>query len=119
VEYLFSTGCRSPDRPARSESQYRLLYSYDKGIENDYVGVAEVRSECKILAGNHVGDLAIDIGMILKQMSVKLGVKVRCERSWFGIVPLNMLRYLAYQQVLYQLRDCEFYCHSRSNYTSH
>jgi hypothetical protein len=78
-----------------------------------------MRSECKILVENHVGDLAIDIGMILKQMPVKWGVKVRCERNWFGIVPLNMLRYLTYQQALYQLRDCEFRCHSRSNYTSH
>ena len=46
----------------------------DKEIENDYVGVAEVRSECKILVGNHVGDLAIDIGMILKQLSVMWAV---------------------------------------------
>lgn len=30
-----------------------------------------MRSECKILVGNHVGDLAIDIGTILKQISVK------------------------------------------------
>ena len=29
------------------------------------MGVAEVRSECKILIGNLKGDLAIDIGMIL------------------------------------------------------
>jgi hypothetical protein len=113
------TGCRSADRPARSESQYQLLYSYDKEIENDYVRVAEVRSECKILVRNHVGDLAIDIGMILKQVSVKWGVKVRCERNWFGIVPSNTLSYRACQQVLYQLRDREFHCHSRSNHTSH
>jgi hypothetical protein len=91
------TECRSPDHPSRSESQYLLLYSHDKEIENDYVGVAEVRIECKILVVNHVGDLPIDIGMILKQMSLKWGVKVRCERNWFGIVPLNMLRYHGYQ----------------------
>jgi hypothetical protein len=78
-----------------------------------------VRCECKTVVRNHVGDLAIDIGMILKQMSVKWSVKVWCERNWFGIVSLNMLRCLTYQQVLYQLRDCEFHCHSRNNYTSH
>ena len=52
----------------------------------------------------------------LKQVSVKWGVKVRCERNWFGIVPPNTLRY---QQVLYQLRDCAFHRRSTSNYTSH
>ena len=49
MENLFPTG---------SEPPCRLLYSYDNEIENDYVGAAEVRSECKILAGNLVGDLA-------------------------------------------------------------
>jgi len=40
MENLLPTGFRSPDRPARSGSQYQLLYSYEKEIENDYVGVA-------------------------------------------------------------------------------
>jgi len=62
MENLLPTGFRSPDRPARSGSHYQLLYSCNKEIENDYLGVAELKSEYNILVGHLMGDLAIDIG---------------------------------------------------------
>jgi len=57
TESLLPVGCRSLDRPVRSRSQYRLLYSYDKDIENGYVGVAELKSEYKIFGWKPHGRL--------------------------------------------------------------